>query len=239
MRLVTACDAELMSSPTSTRLGRDIRAHIPPASDVPGVISLRDADDAVWRSAAPFLTVRNNDSHTLYAYGIARALLPLVPEADPEVVLPAILLHDTGWSTVADADILEAIAPGGGRADLVVKHEKEGARIASEVLSSLGRPPDIVRRVVEIVDGHDSRLEALSAEDAVVKDADKLWRVTPHGIHIVCGWFGLSREESLRITSARVHGNLFTEPAKAMARGFAAIGSIDVAPQRQGLDERR
>jgi HD superfamily phosphodiesterase len=224
-----------MSSPTSTRLGRDIRSHIPPASEVPGVVSLRADDAAVWELAAPYLAVRNNDSHTLYAYGLARALLASLPDADPEVVLPAILLHDTGWSTVPDAEILEAIAPGGGRPDLVLQHEKEGARIAAEVLEGLGRDPQIVRRVVEIIDGHDSRLTALSAEDEVVKDADKLWRVTPHGIEIVCGWFGLTREESLRITSLRVQASLFTEPARAMARGFAAIGSIDLAPQREGL----
>ncbi|MGZ8805336.1 MAG: HD domain-containing protein, partial [Microbacterium sp.] len=213
----------------------DIRAHIPPAADLAGVIRLRSADADVWNLAAPYLAVRNNDSHTLYAYGLARALLASIPDADAEVVLPAILLHDTGWSTVAEDLILEAIAPGGGRADLVLQHEKEGARIATEVLSSLGRDPEVVRRVVDIIDGHDSRLVALSTDDAVVKDADKLWRVTPHGIQIVCGWFGLTREESLRITSARVLDSLFTEPARAMARGFAAVASIDVAPQREGL----
>lgn len=224
-----------MSSPTSTRLGRDIRAHIPPASAVPGVIRLRDEDAAVWERAAPYLAVRNNDTHTLYAYGLARALLAVVPDADPDLVLPAILLHDTGWSTVDDELILEAIAPGGGRPDLVLQHEKEGARIATEVLTELRRPADVIARVVEIIDGHDSRLVALSTDDAVVKDADKLWRVTPHGIQIVCGWFALTREESLRITAARVHDSLFTEPARAMARAFAAVGSIDVAPERQGL----
>lgn len=224
-----------MSSSSSTRLGRDVRSHIPPASAVPGVIRLRDQDAAVWERAAPYLAVRNNDSHTLYAYGLARALLASLPDADPEVVLPAILLHDTGWSTVDDALILEAIAPGGGRPDLVLQHEKEGARIATEVLEALGRDPEIVRRVAEIIDGHDSRLVALSAEDEVVKDADKLWRVTPHGIEIVCGWFGLTREESLRITSLRVQDSLFTDPARAMARGFAAIASIDIAPERADL----
>ena len=224
-----------MSSPTSTRLGRDIRAHIPAAADVPGYIDLRTADADVWRRAAPFLRVRNNDSHTLYAYGLARALLVSLPDADPDVVLPAILLHDTGWSTVEDELVLEAIAPGGGRPDLVLQHEREGARIAADVLASLGHESETVARVVEIIDGHDSRSVALSLEDAIVKDADKLWRVTPHGIEIVCGWFGLTRDESLRITSARVQDSLFTEPARAMARGFAAIGSIDVAPEREGL----
>ena len=86
-----------MGSSTSTRLDRDIRAHIPPSSAIGAIVSLRSEDDAVWNLAAPHLAVRNNDSHTLYAYGIARALLRAIPEADPEVVLPAILLHDTGW----------------------------------------------------------------------------------------------------------------------------------------------
>lgn len=224
-----------MSSPTSTRLGRDIRAHIPPAEAIAGFVRLRDEDAAVWDRAAPYLAVRNNDSHTLYAYGLARALLPLVPDADPEVVLPAILLHDTGWSDVDGALVLEAIAPGGGRPDLVLQHEKAGSVIAAEVLTSLGRDPEIVRRVVDIIDGHDSRLVALSADDSVVKDADKLWRVTPHGLEIVSGWFGLTPEESLRICSARVQSSLFTEPGRAMAGGFAAIASVRLTPQLASL----
>jgi hypothetical protein len=224
-----------MTSPTSTRLGRDIRSHIPVADDVPGIVALPPEDDAVWRRAAPYLSVRNNDSHTLYAYGLARALLARTPEADAAIVRPAILLHDTGWSTVPDAEILEAIAPGGGRPDLVRRHEIEGARIARDVLASLGREPAVIDRVVEIVDGHDSRAEALSVEDAIVKDADKLWRVTPHGIRIVSGWFDLTTDESLRITAARVQSALLTDAGRAMAAALIAIASIDLAPQRDGI----
>lgn len=224
-----------MSSPTSTRYHRDVRGHIPPAEVVPGYLTLTERDAAIWERARQHLTVRNNDTHTLYAYGLARALVARVPDADESVVLPAILLHDTGWSTVPDDLILEAIAPGGGRPDLVRQHETEGARIATEILSDLGHPAEIVERVVAIIDGHDSRLEALSVDDACVKDADKLWRVTPHGIEIVCGWFGLSRDESLRITSARVQTSLFTDEARAMGLALAAIASIDLLPQRQGL----
>lgn len=224
-----------MSMPTSTRLGRDIRSHIPPASDVPGFVALPPDDDAVWRLAAPHLGVRNNDSHTLYAYGLARALLAQTPEADPTIVRPAILLHDTGWSTVPEAQVLEAIAPGGGRPDLVRQHEVEGARIARGILEELGRDPHRIERVVAIIDGHDSRLHALSIEDEIVKDADKLWRVTPHGIRTVCGWFDLTPDEALRITAARVQDALFTDAGRTMAAALIAIGSIDAAPQREGL----
>lgn len=221
---------------TSTRYARDIRAHLPDAASVPSLVSLTEPDAAVWQLAAPHLRVRNNDTHTLYAYGIARALLTGVKDASADVVLSAILLHDTGWSTVAETEVLEAIAPGGGRPDLVRQHEVEGARIGREILERLGRPRDTIDRVAAIIDGHDSRHEALSIEDAVVKDADKIWRVTPHGVGVVCGWFGLSREEALRLCASRVETSLFTEAGRAMARAFVAAGSIDLIPERQGLE---
>ena len=224
-----------MSTPTSTRLGRDIRAHIPQAEDAPGHLVLGDRDAAIWTRAAPYLRVRNNDTHSLYAYGIARALLARLPDAREDVVLPAILLHDTGWSTVPDDQILEAIAPGGGRPDLVLHHEKEGARIARQVLDAVGHDAEAIDRIVEIVDGHDSRRHAISLEDEIVKDADKLWRVSPHGIRTVCAWFALTPDESLRLCASRVEPALFTEPGKAIARALVGIASIDVAAQRQGL----
>lgn len=225
-----------MSITTSKRLGRDIRAHLPPAAEAPGYVGLTGRDAAIWELAAPHLHVRNNDTHTLYAYGLARALLARLPDARDDVVLPAILLHDTGWSTVPDDQILEAIAPGAGRPDLVRQHETEGARIARDILSTIGHDAEATERIVAIIDGHDSRRHAISPEDAIVKDADKLWRVSPHGIRTVCGWFGLEPEEALRLCASRVEPVLLTEPGRAMARALVATASIDVVPQRQGLE---
>jgi hypothetical protein len=225
-----------VSTTTSTRLGRDIRNHLPSAVEAPGHVELSGRDAAIWELAAPHLHVRNNDTHTLYAYGLARALLARLPETREDVVLPAILLHDTGWSTVPDDQILEAIAPGGGRPDLVRQHEQEGARIARDVLSTIGHDTEATEQIVAIIDRHDSRRHAISPEDAIVKDADKLWRVSPHGIRTVCGWFDLVPEEALRLCASRVEPALFTEPGRAMARALVAIASIDVVPQRQGLE---
>jgi hypothetical protein len=224
-----------MSMSSSTRLGRDIRAHIPGRDQVDGYIVLGDAHSAVWDAALPYLQVRNNDRHSLYAYGVACALLSRLPEADAEVVLPAILLHDVGWSAVAEGDVLEAIAPGSGRHDLVRRHEVEGARIARGILTGLGYEPGVVDRVAFIIDGHDTRPEPTSLHDAVVKDADKIWRLTPDGLAVVCGWFGLTRDEALRICCARVHDALFTEPGRAMARAFAAVAAIDLSVQRERI----
>jgi hypothetical protein len=224
-----------MMPSSSTRLARDIRSHIPSRADVTGYLVLDAGDAAIWDAAVPYLRVRNNDRHTLYAYGIARALLSRIPGADPRVVLPAILLHDTGWSTVPEEQVLEAIAPGGGRPELVRQHETEGAHIATQLLSELGVDPATVERVTRIIDGHDTRHESESLEDSIVKDSDKLWRLTPDGLDVVCGWFALTPDEALRLCCARVHESLFTEPARAMAGGFAAIASMDLTGQRAAI----
>lgn len=134
-----------------------------------------------------------------------------------------------------EPEILEAIAPGGGRPDLVLRHEKEGARIASEVLADVGWDAERTERIVAIVDGHDSRREAISLDDALMKDADKLWRLTPHGVDTVMGWFGLTREQAHRLIASRVHDHLLSEPGRVLALGLAAVASIDVTPQRIAL----
>ena len=224
-----------VTPPQQQAPAHDVAAKIPPASEVAGVFGLSDGERRIWAAAKAYLDVRNNDVHSLYAYGIARQLLTLVPEADPEVVLPAILLHDTGWSQVPRELVLSAIAPGGGRPDLVRTHEIEGARIAAEILEGVGCDATLIRRITAIIDGHDSRREALSASDAVVKDADKIWRLTPHGITTVMGWFGLDHEQAHRLCGYRVHDHLFTDAGRIMAAGFAAVASIDDDPERLAL----
>lgn len=217
-------------------LGRDVSAFVPESADVLGLIEMAPAEQDVWDRAVQHLHVRDNDVHTTYAFGIAKALLELVDGARAEIVLPAILLHDTGWSRVPEDQVLEAIAPRPRHPELVRVHEAEGARIARAVLEDLGRDPAVVDEVVDIVAGHDSRPEAMSPSDAVVKDADKLWRLTPHGLATVQRWFGLCPDQALRLVGARTHAYLHTEPARAMARALAAIASIDHSPQRRALD---
>jgi HD superfamily phosphodiesterase len=218
--------------------GESIRDRIPPPSPEIGIWSLADDHVAIWDRATPFLTNRDNDIHTIYAYGLARALLDTNEEANPDVVLPAILLHDTGWSQVAMPEIMRALAPGAREPETIRKHEIEGARIAREVLDDLGYPKDDIDEIVEIIDGHDTRLRALSLNDALVKDADKLWRITPRGIDTVMDWFGLSRSDAHRMCASRVHGYLFTEAARIMARSLSAVAWVDSSPQRVTLDER-
>jgi hypothetical protein len=219
----------------ANHLGADVTGSLPDPASVVGTAGFRPDDAEVWELAVEHLHVRSNDAHTAYSYGLAAALCELHPEADRDVVLPAMILHDTGWSRVPEGEVLEAIRPGGGRHDLVIRHEKEGAAIAADVLARLGRDPGRTATIVEIIDGHDSRLTSLSLEDSLVKDADKLWRLTPHGVDTVMDWFGLDREQALVLIGSRVHDHLFTDAARTMARALAAVARIDSAPQRVAL----
>lgn len=219
--------------PTQNQYGDEVAAHIP--AQVPGVLALPAEHREIWRLAEPYLRVRSNDAHTIYAYGIARALCDAHPEADPSVVLPAILLHDTGWSQVPEDLVLRAISPSGGDPELVAWHEREGVRIATAILDELGTPPGTRDEIVDIISQHDSMKAAKSLNDALVKDADKLWRLSPHGIDTVMEWFGLTREAAGRLCAWRVHDYLHTDVSRAMARGFGAIASVDAWPERVDL----
>lgn len=179
-------------------------------------------DLPLWHDARPFLDVRNNDEHTLVAYGIARQLLALVPEAQESVVLPAILLHDVGWKRVPPDLLLAAIGRNPTRPDLVRDHELYGVEIARDILER-HRPAGVdIEAVLAIIDGHDTTKTAKSIEDAVVKDADKGWRVTPHGMRTIRGWYDWSLADYVDMVSTLSNPRMLTAPGRAMAEGFTA-----------------
>jgi predicted O-methyltransferase YrrM len=119
-----------------------------------------------------------------------------------------------------------------------VQHEKEGARIAREILTEVGYSETDIAEICDIIDGHDTRLTTLSINDSCVKDADKIWRVSPHGVDVAMPRFGLDREESLRINAFRAYDDLFTDAGKAMSLALIALESMDISSQMNDMQER-
>lgn len=181
---------------------------------------LRPQDEPLWLEARPYLDVRNNDEHTLVAYGVAQALLSQIPEAEPDIVLPAVLLHDVGWKRIPPDLLLAAIGRNPTRKDLVFEHERHSVAIAGPILSQHGvaRIDDILA----IIAGHDTTNEARSLNDAVMKDSDKGWRTTPHGMRIIRDWYDWSLADYIDMVSTVSNPRLLTAPGKAMAEGFTA-----------------
>lgn len=137
----------------------------------------------IFDAARPYLQTRHNELHTRVCLRFARRLLQQ-EGGDPTIVLPAITLHDVGWSRVPESLQLSAFGPNATNTELRDTHEREGAVISGEILVAVGYPSEKIGSIVDIVSRHDSRADAECLEEAIVKDADKLWRYSREGFAI-------------------------------------------------------
>ncbi|MFZ5849644.1 MAG: HD domain-containing protein [Actinomycetota bacterium] len=179
----------------------------------------RDTDlDPIWKSVVPESRARSNDIHLPISLAYAERLCDAHPEANRLLVRVAIMLHDTGWGRVdEDRIISEGFGKNWRKAAVRFEHERQGCIIAREVLPPLGYDEDFVEAVTTIIDGHDTRKEAKSLEDALVRDADRLWRFDHAGIALASGWFGMDPATYCDRLAAEIVPELLTQAAIAMA----------------------
>ncbi|MGQ7297481.1 HD domain-containing protein [Quadrisphaera sp. KR29] len=174
--------------------------------------------DAIWTAVVPETRTRGNDIHLPISLAYAERLCAAYPQADALVVRVAILLHDTGWGRVDESRIIsEGFGGDWRRAAIRFEHEEQGCVIAREVLPGLGHSPAFVDAVVDIIRGHDTRKEAHTLEDALVRDADRLWRFDHAGIALASGWFGLDPATYCDRLWREIVPELLTEAAVRMA----------------------
>ena len=173
----------------------------------------------VWRASLPYMRSRKNDVHIPLSFQAAEHLLEDHAQANRDVVLLGILLHDLGWAVVDQREMFEqGFGPNMMESDIRLRHEKEGARIASEILMQLEYDPEIIEHIAKIIDGHDTRKTAISLEDQLVKDADKLWRFTITGIAVACEWFKMTPAQYAMRLEREIEGQLFTQTAVRLAQ---------------------
>lgn len=174
--------------------------------------------DPIWQAVTVETRTRGNDIHLPISLAYAERLCDAFPEADRLLVRVSIQLHDTGWGRVDESRILSEGFTGDWRkAAIRYEHEKQGCIIAREVLPPLGYDADFVEQVCAIVDGHDTRADAYTLEDALVRDADRLWRFDHAGIALASGWFGMDPAVYTDRLEAEIVPELITAPAIAMA----------------------
>lgn len=174
--------------------------------------------DPIWAAVVPETRARSNDIHLPISLAFAERLLAAHPEANADLVRVTILLHDTGWGRVDESRIIsEGFGGDWRKADIRFQHEYQGCEIAREVLPGLGYDAEFIDAVCAIIDGHDTRAEAHSLEDALVRDADRLWRFDCAGIALASGWFGLDPATYSDRLRVEIIPELLTEAAIAMA----------------------
>ncbi|WP_394160749.1 HD domain-containing protein [Galactobacter valiniphilus] len=174
--------------------------------------------DPLWTAVVTETRTRSNDLHLPMAVSYADRLCAAYPQADALLVRVTTLLHDTGWAHVdEDRIISEGFAGDWRKAAIRYEHETQGCLVARRVLPGLGYSEEFIERVCEIIDGHDTRQVAYSLEDALVRDADRLWRFDAVGIGMASSWFGMTPAEYTDRLAVEILPELITEAAVAFA----------------------
>jgi DNA-binding transcriptional LysR family regulator len=176
----------------------------------------RPAFKQIHQLAKPYLNTRHNDVHTAISMRFAKELLR-TEGGQQSIVMPAIILHDVGWKEIPENLQLKAFGPNATSPEINRTHEKEGVRIAGEILTKVHYDKEKITEILEIINGHDSRKKAISLNDQIVKDADKLWRYTRKGFHIDIERFGESYAQGLKRLRKNWPDCFFTHTARKLA----------------------
>ncbi|KDA06493.1 hydrolase [Microbacterium sp. CH12i] len=175
--------------------------------------------DEIWLAVEPETRARRNDIHLPISLAFAERLCDAHPEADRLLVRVATLLHDTGWARVDESRIIsEGFGPDWRRSGIRFEHERQGCLVAGEVLPPLGYDQPFIDAVCAIIEGHDTRLVAYSIEDALMRDADRLWRFTHTGVAVSSTWFSMTPAQYTDRLEADVLPELLTVAGVEMAR---------------------
>ena len=178
--------------------------------------SFTEAEQSMLRLAKPYLAAaRDNDVHTRIALEFAFRLLE-TENGHREIVIPALILHDVGYSMVPTELMHRAYGPR-AEEDVTRIHEKEGAKIAAAILHDIRYEAVKTAEILKIIDGHDTRKNALSLNDQIVRDADKLTRYS-RNFWLRAGEFHMTFQELSARLEEFVEEWFFLEASRKIAR---------------------
>lgn len=189
-----------------------------------GPLRLTPIEEQIFRLALPYLQVRDNELHTWNAVEFSMPLLEKYG-AERKIVVPAVMLHDVGWSTLPEDIIARAWGP---RADkeLMRLHEEEGAKIARQILHQAGYDQGTTTEIATIISGHDTRTSSLSLNDEIVKDSDKLTRYS-HSFWFMVRQLSLSRDKLIDRLEPLIDEWFFLDLSRNLARAELALRRVE------------
>lgn len=139
--------------------------------------------ETIRQLALPYQDSRNDAGHHAVTLAYVQQLLTM-ENGDEDIVIPAIILHDLGWSQVKP-EHWQPVFRGKMERELafgvITQHQNESVRLASYILHKVGYPEDKTKEILQIILQHDTRRGFISRNDGLVRDADKLWRYSKIG----------------------------------------------------------
>jgi HD superfamily phosphodiesterase len=147
--------------------------------------------DRLFQLVESYLAARGDKPHVEVSHTYALSLMEH-EGGNHQIIEPAIILHDVGWSCLQPEQLAAAYGMGleGKSSNRLNRiHEKEGAAIARQILESTGFDTPLIDKITRIIKRHDSGRKAHRIEEKIVKDADKLWRYSKIGF-----WYEIKRQ---------------------------------------------
>lgn len=151
---------------------------------------------------------------------------------EEDIVVPAIILHDIGYSVISEKDLYKkttffSVYKGDKRGDtystqLKEIHMVEGAKLAREILASVKYPINLIDEIVDIVRNHEDLYGKPVDEDKnlnkiIVGDADRLYRVTPFDFPHLIKSHNTTEEEAFRYLIKMKDAWFVTKTAQCIA----------------------
>ncbi len=140
----------------------------------------------IWELALPFQDTREDTGHAETSLKYARRLLAL-EKGNADVIIPAIILHDIGYSQLPEErrmQIFDRDARDEDRRGVQYEHQVESVKLAIKILREVDYPADLTDEILEIISQHDTRKGFISTNEGIVRDADKLWRTSKQGFTV-------------------------------------------------------
>jgi len=178
--------------------------------------------EQIWELALPYQDKRDDTGHAEVTLGYAQKLVEL-ENGDEDIIIPAIILHDTGYSQMHRETLMTAFTRKRPRKkemlSIRIQHQNHGVEIAGEILTGVNYPPEKIKEIQEIISQHDTRDGFISKNEGLVRDADKLWRFSEIGFEADIRRSKRSRESECKRQEAELKKPefIYSESARRMA----------------------
>lgn len=156
---------------------------------------MKEIFNKIWELALPHQDKRDDPGHAEVALRYATELV-ISEKGNEDVVIPAIILHDVGYSQLPKERRLTVFNMGARDEDkraVVFEHQIESIKLAAKILRKVNYPEDLTDEILEIISQHDTREGFISKNEGIVRDADKLWRTSREG-HVAAETRAKARE---------------------------------------------
>jgi len=164
----------------------------------------------IWKLAIPYLKKGKRKNFLLHTKGVVRAMKLLLKKekGDPNILIPAAILHDVGWAKVPQ-DLQKSNEK--RKVEKAMKlHLKYAVPIIKEILNKVGYSKKQIEQVIEIVLAHKYH-NPRRLDKQLLIDADTLSDVFKEQFYSDCKAYHLSPEKLFVI---RKENKFYTKTAK-------------------------